>query len=53
MEIHFKAAIYAIFAASGGAIFGSLLDSHGNHTVAQTAAIFCAVGVYAWRLDRG
>lgn len=53
LEVHFKAAVYALFAASGGAIVGSLLDSYGEHSNARLVGIVAGVAAYIWRVGKG
>jgi hypothetical protein len=53
VNVYFKAAVYALFAAAGGAIIGSLFDGHGDHTHAQTLAIMAGGLTYAWQYYEG
>jgi len=51
--LHFKAAVYAIFAAATGAIMGGVLDSHGEHFHAQVLALLAGGLIYVWRYHEG
>ena len=53
MGLHITAAIYAIFAAGGGAMIGSIFDTPGAHTDAQVIGVIAAIGAYVWRVSRG
>jgi hypothetical protein len=53
MSMYLKAAVYALFAAAGGATLGSLFDDLGEHTHAQTVALFAGFGAFIWRVTRG
>ena len=51
--LHFKAAVYAIFAAATGAIMGGVLDTHGEHFHARGLALLAGGLIYVWRYHEG
>lgn len=53
MDVYLKAAVYALFAAGGGAIVGSLFDSGADHVHAQTLAILAGIVAFGWRVKQG
>jgi hypothetical protein len=53
LEVYLKAAVYAVLAAAVGAIVGSLFDSNGTHSHAQTLALLVAVAAAVWRISEG
>jgi hypothetical protein len=53
LVLHFKCAVYAVFAAATGAIVGGLFDTYGEHTHAQALAILAGGLTYAWRYHEG